>query len=75
MQEKNSKKRNSILIIIGLVLLIVIVVITSIVLNFKKQKLEDMEDQNQQIEDALPEEGDQDVVGGDEQITAYVLWQ
>ena len=51
MQEKNSKKRNSILIVIGLVLLIAIVVITSIVLNFKKQKLEDMEDQNQQIED------------------------
>ena len=75
MQEKNSKKRNSLLIVIGLVLLIAIVVITSIVLNFKKQKLEDMEDQNQQIEDALPEEGDQDVVGGDEQITAYVLWQ
>lgn len=75
MQEKNSKKRNSLLIVIGLVLLIAIVVITSIVLNFKKQKLEDMEDQNQQIEDALPEEGDQDVVGGDGQTTAYVLWQ
>ena len=41
----------------------------------KEEKLETVQEQNQQIEDALPEEGEQDVVGGDGQTTAYVLWQ
>ena len=45
-KEKKKKKLNSFLIWASLVVLIVFVVITSIVLNFQKQKLDDLNKKN-----------------------------
>lgn len=55
MQEKNPNKKNRVLVVCGLALLILVVIVTSIVLNFKKQKRDQLQDDNQQIEDALPD--------------------
>lgn len=45
-KEKKKKKLNSFLIWASLVVLIIFVVITSIVLNFQKQKLDDLNKKN-----------------------------
>lgn len=49
MQEEKKKKIIKWSCIIGLIVLIAFVVITSIVINYQKQKLDDLKDKNEQV--------------------------
>lgn len=49
MEERKKKKLNSILIWGGLAFLILFVVITSIVLNYQRKKLDEIQSENDRI--------------------------
>lgn len=57
MQEKEDKKKKIIKwsVIAGLILLIVFVIVTTIVINYQKQKIDEVNDKNDQIEQELGE--------------------
>lgn len=76
MQEKR-KKWGKWACIIGLVVLIAFVIITSIVIYHQKQRLNDLQDANDQISDSLddPENGEGQEGGQDiteESVVIYV---
>ena len=60
MQEKEDKKKKIIKwsVIAGLILLIVFVIVTTIVINYQKQKIDEVNDKNDQIEQELGEESE-----------------
>lgn len=60
MQEKEDKKKKIIKwsVIAGLILLIVFVIVTTIVINYQKQKIDEINDKNDQIEQELGEESE-----------------
>lgn len=60
MQEKEDKKKRIIKwsVIAGLILLIVFVIVTTIVINYQKQKIDEVNDKNDQIEQELGEESE-----------------
>lgn len=55
MDEQKKQKLNKILLFVGLGLLIVFVVITSIVVNYKKNELENLKKENDKMEETLKE--------------------
>lgn len=60
MQKKEDKKKKIIKwsVIAGLILLIVFVIVTTIVINYQKQKIDEVNDKNDQIEQELGEESE-----------------
>ncbi len=76
MQEEKRKKWIKWSWIIGLVVLIAFVIITSIVINYQRQRLKELQDANDQITDSLDDqdgegqEGGQDIT--EESVVIYV---
>ena len=56
MQEEKRKKWIKWSWIIGLVVLIAFVIITSIVINYQRQRLKELQDANDQITDSLDDQ-------------------
>lgn len=76
MQEEKRKKWIKWSWIIGLVVLIAFVIITSIVINYQRQRLKELQDANDQITDSLDDqdgegqEGGQDIT--EDSVVIYV---
>lgn len=53
MEEKKKKKIKTIFLYVGLGLAVLFTIITSIVVNYKRQQLEDLKNKNQQAEELI----------------------